>query len=76
MGIAEPLMPEAQGTVFGNGVGLVVLKRLQDALADGDCIQAVIKGSAINNDGVFESWLYGAQRGWSGQGDCQSASDG
>jgi acyl transferase domain-containing protein/thioesterase domain-containing protein/acyl carrier protein len=41
----------AQGTVFGNGVGIVVLKRLQDALAEGDCIHAVIKGSAINNDG-------------------------
>jgi len=41
----------AQGTVFGNGVGIVVLKRLQDALADGDRIYAVIKGSAINNDG-------------------------
>nr|QEO74258.1 condensation domain-containing protein [uncultured bacterium] len=42
---------EARGTVGGNGVGLVVLKRLQDALADGDGIYAVIKGSAINNDG-------------------------
>ena len=42
---------KAQGTVFGNGVGIVVLKRLADALADGDCIHAVIKGSAINNDG-------------------------
>ncbi|NBD33169.1 MAG: polyketide synthase, partial [Cyanobacteria bacterium] len=42
---------EAQGTVFGNGVGIVTLKRLENALADGDCIQAVIKGSAINNDG-------------------------
>ena len=42
----------AQGTVFGNGVGIVVLKRLQDALRGGDCIQAVIKGSAINNDGA------------------------
>jgi acyl transferase domain-containing protein/acyl carrier protein len=41
----------AQGTVFGDGVGIVVLKRFQDALADGDCIHAVIKGSAINNDG-------------------------
>ncbi|HEY0736250.1 MAG TPA: polyketide synthase, partial [Herpetosiphonaceae bacterium] len=41
----------AQGTVFGSGVGLVVLKRLEDALADGDTIHAVIKGSAINNDG-------------------------
>ncbi|MFE4108627.1 type I polyketide synthase [Almyronema epifaneia] len=43
---------QAQGTVSGNGVGLVVLKRLEDAIADGDCIRAVIKGSAINNDGA------------------------
>ncbi|WP_392535973.1 beta-ketoacyl synthase N-terminal-like domain-containing protein [Nostoc sp. C117] len=41
----------AQGTIMGNGVGIVVLKRLEDALAEGDCIYAVIKGSAINNDG-------------------------
>jgi acyl transferase domain-containing protein/acyl carrier protein len=41
----------AQGTLFGNGVGIVVLKRLGEALADGDCIHAVIKGSAVNNDG-------------------------
>lgn len=43
---------KAGGTVFGNGVGIVVLKRLTDALADRDCIYAVIKGSAINNDGA------------------------
>src|SRR5689334_4225865 len=42
---------QAQGTVGGHGVGVVVLKRLADALADGDHIWAVIKGSAINNDG-------------------------
>ncbi|MEH2112689.1 SDR family NAD(P)-dependent oxidoreductase [Nostoc sp.] len=42
---------KAQGTIIGNGVGVVLLKRLSDALADGDCIHAVIKGSAINNDG-------------------------
>ncbi|MFI9273249.1 type I polyketide synthase [Kitasatospora sp. NPDC052896] len=41
----------AQGTADGNGVGVVVLKRLEDALADGDRIRAVIKGSAVNNDG-------------------------
>lgn len=41
----------AKGTVFGNGAGIVVLKRLEDAIADGDTIRAVIKGSAINNDG-------------------------
>lgn len=42
---------EARGTVKGSGVGVVVLKRLADALADGDRVHAVIKGSAINNDG-------------------------
>lgn len=41
----------AQGTVAGEGVGIIVLKRLSEALADGDCIQAIIKGSAVNNDG-------------------------
>ena len=42
---------KAQGTVFSNGLGIVVLKRLQDAQADGDLIYAVIKGAAVNNDG-------------------------
>ncbi|MGH2507003.1 MAG: type I polyketide synthase, partial [Ktedonobacteraceae bacterium] len=42
---------EANGTIFGSGVGVVVLKRLEDALAAGDTIYAVIKGSALNNDG-------------------------
>ncbi|EGJ35263.1 polyketide synthase module [Moorena producens 3L] len=42
---------QAEGTIFGNGVGLVALKRLEEALQDGDHIYAVIKGSAINNDG-------------------------
>nr|WP_199341772.1 type I polyketide synthase [Nostoc punctiforme] len=41
----------AQGITIGNGVGIVVLKRLSEAIADGDCIHAVIKGAAINNDG-------------------------
>ena len=44
----------AKGTVSGSGVGIVVLKRLEDALNDGDSIDAVIKGSAINNDGAFK----------------------
>ncbi len=43
---------EAQGAVAASGVGIVVLKRLADALADGDTIHAVIKGSALNNDGA------------------------
>lgn len=41
----------SQGTVRGNGVGIVVLKRLADAISDGDYIHAIIKGSAVNNDG-------------------------
>jgi len=45
---------QAQGTLFGSGVGVVVLKRLADALSDGDCIRAVIKGSAVNNDGAVK----------------------
>ncbi|BAZ11504.1 beta-ketoacyl synthase [Calothrix sp. NIES-4071] len=45
---------QAQGTTIGNGVGVVVLKRLKDAVADGDCIYAVIKGTAINNDGSLK----------------------
>jgi acyl transferase domain-containing protein/acyl carrier protein len=44
----------AQGTVFGSGVGIVVLKRLEEAIADGDTIHAVIKGSAVNNDGSLK----------------------
>jgi acyl transferase domain-containing protein/thioesterase domain-containing protein/acyl carrier protein/2-polyprenyl-3-methyl-5-hydroxy-6-metoxy-1,4-benzoquinol methylase len=43
-----------QGTVSGSGAGIVALKRLADALSDGDCIRAVIKGSAINNDGSLK----------------------
>jgi len=43
---------KAKGSNFGNGVGLVVLKRLDEAIADKDTIHAVIKGSVINNDGA------------------------
>ncbi|MEL6681095.1 MAG: type I polyketide synthase, partial [Pseudomonadota bacterium] len=45
----------AQGTVFGSGAGVVVLRRLKDSIADGDHIWAVIKGSAINNDGAAKA---------------------
>jgi acyl transferase domain-containing protein/acyl carrier protein len=44
---------KASGTISGNGAGIVVLKRLEDALADNDHIYAVIKGSAFNNDGAL-----------------------
>ncbi|MFG3392372.1 beta-ketoacyl synthase N-terminal-like domain-containing protein [Streptomyces parvus] len=43
---------DADGTVGGDGVGIVVLKRLADAQADGDRILAVVRGSAVNNDGA------------------------
>ncbi|WP_326782954.1 beta-ketoacyl synthase N-terminal-like domain-containing protein [Streptomyces sp. NBC_00151] len=42
---------ESSGTVKGNGCGVVVLKRLADARRDGDRVYAVIRGSALNNDG-------------------------
>ena len=42
---------DAQGSVGGSGVGAVILKRLDEAIRDGDPVRAVIKGSAINNDG-------------------------
>ncbi|MEM7129589.1 MAG: SDR family oxidoreductase [Chloroflexota bacterium] len=45
---------KGQGTIGGSGVGVVALKRLEDALADGDSIHAVIRGSAINNDGALK----------------------
>jgi len=42
---------QASGTVFGSGLGVIVLRRLADAVEGGDTIYAIIKGSAINNDG-------------------------
>ncbi|MCV0440848.1 MAG: SDR family NAD(P)-dependent oxidoreductase [Hydrogenophaga sp.] len=45
----------AEGTVFGSGAGVVVLRRLEDALRDGDHIWAVIKGTAVNNDGAAKA---------------------
>ncbi|BCL17973.1 type I polyketide synthase [Micromonospora sagamiensis] len=50
-GRCRPFDADATGTVAGDGVGVVVLKRLADALADGDHVHAVIRGSAVNNDG-------------------------
>lgn len=45
---------KAKGSIGGSGAGIVVLKLLEEALADGDFIHAVIKGSAINNDGSYK----------------------
>ncbi len=50
-GHCRPFDAAAQGTVDGSGVGVVVLRRLAEAVADGDPIVAVIKGWALNNDG-------------------------
>ncbi|PPT74829.1 type I polyketide synthase, partial [Xanthomonas arboricola] len=50
-GLCRPFDAQAQGTFGGNGAGAVVLRRLADALRDGDPIVAVVLGSAINNDG-------------------------
>ncbi|MGV9254229.1 hybrid non-ribosomal peptide synthetase/type I polyketide synthase [Streptomyces sp. NPDC003697] len=51
-GLCRPFDQHAQGTVPGDGAGVVVLRRLEDALADGDTVHAVILGSAVNNDGA------------------------
>ena len=53
-GFCRAFDASAGGTVGGDGVGVVVLKRLSDAQADGDYIHAVVRGSAINNDGSFK----------------------
>jgi acyl transferase domain-containing protein/acyl carrier protein len=53
-GHCRPFDEQAQGTVFASGVGVVVLKRIADAIADRDCIHSVIKGSALNNDGALK----------------------
>lgn len=42
---------KSKGTIFGSGTGLVVLRRMEDAVSDGDNIYAVVKGTAVNNDG-------------------------
>ncbi|GAB3946974.1 hypothetical protein GCM10029976_075420 [Kribbella albertanoniae] len=51
-GHCRPFDAEADGTVGGNGVAAVLLKRLDRAIADGDTIHGVILGSAVNNDGT------------------------
>jgi acyl transferase domain-containing protein/acyl carrier protein len=50
-GHCRPFDRDASGTVFGRGAGVVLLKPLAKAVEDGDVIRAVIKGSAVNNDG-------------------------
>lgn len=51
-GYCRPFSSNANGTVFSNGVGVLVLKRVDDAIADNDTIYAIIKGCGLNNDGA------------------------
>ncbi|MFC3891234.1 SDR family NAD(P)-dependent oxidoreductase [Lentzea rhizosphaerae] len=51
-GHTRPYSAQARGTVFTQGAGVVVLRRLSDALADGDHVHAVVLGSAVGNDGA------------------------
>ena len=53
-GRCRPFDADANGIVGASGVGMVALRRLEDALADGDTIHAVIRGSAIGNDGALK----------------------
>jgi len=50
-GVCRPFDKRASGTIFGEGAGVVILKRLEDALEDRDHIYGVIRGAALNNDG-------------------------
>ncbi|CAM3177004.1 type I polyketide synthase [Mycobacterium intermedium] len=68
VGHCRPFDVRADGTVFGSGVGLVVLKPLRAALDEGDRIHAVIRGSAINNDGSAKMGF--AAPSASAQADC------
>lgn len=54
VGHCRPFDVRADGTIFGSGVAAVVLKPLEAALDDGDRIHAVIRGSAVNNDGAVK----------------------
>ncbi len=50
-GHCRPFDSQSSGTVSSNGLGIVILKRLEDAIEDGDRIYSVIRGAAVNNDG-------------------------
>jgi amino acid adenylation domain-containing protein len=54
-GVCRPFDASATGTVFSHGAGVVVLKRLEDAIADRDHITAVIRGFGVNNDGSMKA---------------------
>ena len=62
-GHCRPFDSVGQGTIFGSGVGAVLLKPLDKAVADRDHILAVIKGTAANNDGSAKISYHGAESG-------------
>ena len=68
-GRCRPFDVGAQGTRGGAGAGVVVLKRLAEALEERDTIHAVIRGVAVNNDGADKAGIHGAQRRRSDRGD-------
>ena len=51
-GTCRPFDADATGTIFGSGAGVVLLKRFEDAIADGDQVYAVVRGVGVNNDGA------------------------
>jgi acyl transferase domain-containing protein len=67
-GLCRPYDAEASGTVFSSGAGIVLLKRLSDAIRDYDNIHAVIKGFGINNDGSSKAGF--AAPSITGQSNC------
>ncbi|MEM7802060.1 MAG: beta-ketoacyl synthase N-terminal-like domain-containing protein, partial [Chloroflexota bacterium] len=54
-GHCRPFDAKASGTVFASGIGCVLLKRLDKAIEDGDNVLAVVKGTALNNDGSLKA---------------------
>ncbi|MFT3713552.1 MAG: aminotransferase class I/II-fold pyridoxal phosphate-dependent enzyme [Archangium sp.] len=74
-GACRPFDAKADGFVMGEGVGLVVLKRLDDAIRDGDRVYAVLRGSGCNNDGRGEGPMTPRPEGqrdamWRAHADC------
>ncbi|HEY1615964.1 MAG TPA: SDR family NAD(P)-dependent oxidoreductase, partial [Streptosporangiaceae bacterium] len=64
-GVCRPLDTDASGTVFGSGGGVVVLRRLADAQEAGDRVLALIRGTAVNNDGAQRAGFTAPS--WEGQ---------